>query len=79
MENLLLGGTVEQVPRLMPGVLLAAGLVALLIWLIDLLNTALGFKGLVSYIVMVIVAGILVRNLFTFPLTTFINPVLFRR
>ena len=49
-------------PRLIPGILLAGALVALFIWLTDLLNAALGFKGLISYILVVIVAGILVRN-----------------
>jgi len=42
-------------------------LVALFVWLTDLINTALGFKGLLSYILMVIVAGILIRNIFTVP------------
>jgi uncharacterized integral membrane protein (TIGR00698 family) len=37
------------------------------VWLTDLLNAALGFKGLISYILMVIVAGILVRNLLSVP------------
>ena len=67
IENLILGCTLQEVPRLIPGVLLAAALVALFVWLTDLINTALGFKGLVSYILMVIVAGILVRNIFTVP------------
>lgn len=67
IENLLLGCTVQEVPRLIPGVVLAAALVALFVWLTDLINAALGFKGLVSYILMVIVAGILIRNIFTVP------------
>ena len=67
IENLLLGCTVQDVPRLIPGVLLAAALVALFVWLTDLINAALGFKGLLSYILMVIVAGILIRNIFTVP------------
>ena len=41
---------------------MAAALVVLFVWLTDLINTAIGFKGLVSYILMVIVAGILIRN-----------------
>lgn len=67
IENLLLGGTIQEVPKLIPGVLLATALVALFVWLTELLNTALGFKGLVSYILMVIVAGILIRNIFNVP------------
>jgi len=67
IENLLLGCTVQEVPKLIPGVMLAAALVALFVWLTDLINAALGFKGLISYILMVIVAGILIRNIFTVP------------
>ena len=62
IENLLLDGTIQELPRLIPGVLLAVALVALCIWLTDLLNAALGFKGLISYILIVIIAGILLRN-----------------
>jgi len=67
IENLLLGCTVQEAPRLIPGVMLAAALVALFVWLTDLINAALGFKGLVSYILMVIVAGILIRNILPVP------------
>ena len=62
IETLLLGRTASEVPRLIPGVALAAALVVLFVWLTDLINTVIGFKGLVSYILMVIVAGILIRN-----------------
>ena len=62
IENLLLGGTIQELPGLIPGVLLAVALVALFIWLTGLLNAALGFKGLISYILIVIIAGILLRN-----------------
>lgn len=72
IENLLLGCTVQEFPRLIPGVMLAAALVALFVWLTDLINAALGFKGLISYILMVIVAGILIRNIFAVP--TFFIP-----
>ena len=67
IENLLLGTTIQEAPNLIPGLLLAVALVALFVWLTDLINTALGFKGLISYILMVIVAGILVRNLLSVP------------
>ncbi|MFX0116390.1 MAG: putative sulfate exporter family transporter, partial [Candidatus Hodarchaeota archaeon] len=67
IENLLLGCTIQEFPRLIPGVMLAAALVALFVWLTDIINTALGFKGLISYILMVIVAGILIRNIFAVP------------
>ena len=62
IESLLLGCPVSEIPRLIPGVLLAGAVVGICIWLTDLLNTILGFKGLISYILMVIVVGILVRN-----------------
>lgn len=67
IENLLLGCTIQEVPGLIPGVLLAVGLVALFVWLTGLLNAALGFKGLISYILVVILAGLLVRNIFGLP------------
>lgn len=55
---------------------MSAALVALFVWLTDLINTALGFKGLVSYIMMVILAGILIRNIFGVP-TSFIPGINF--
>ena len=67
IENMLLGCTIQEAPRLIPGVLLAVALVALFIWLTDLLNAALGFTGLISYILTVILAGILIRNIFSVP------------
>jgi len=67
VENMLLGCTLKEVPELIPGVLLTVALVALFIWLTNLLNAALGFTGLVSHILVVILAGILVRNIFSVP------------
>ncbi|MFH1032147.1 MAG: putative sulfate exporter family transporter [Chloroflexota bacterium] len=67
LENLLFGCTIRQLPGVIPGVLLSAALVALFIWLTDLLNKALGFSGLISYILVVILAGILVRNIVGVP------------
>lgn len=63
IENLLLGCTIQEVPGLVPGVLLAVVLVALFVWLTGLLNVALGSKGLISYILVVILVGLLVRNI----------------
>ena len=45
IEQLFLGCTIGEVPRLIPGVLLAAALVALFVWLTELINTAIGFRG----------------------------------
>lgn len=72
IESLVFGCTIQEVPELIPGVLLAGALVALVVWLTNLLNAALGFIGVFSYILMVILAGILIRNVFTVP--TLFNP-----
>lgn len=63
-EDILLGCTIREAPRLIPGVLLAVAIVALFVWVTDLINKALGFNGLISYILMAMVVGILIRNLF---------------
>ena len=67
LERLFFGCTVKEIPELIPGVLIIIALVALVIFLTDLINSALGFKGLISYILVVIVMGILLRNLITIP------------
>lgn len=67
IENLFLGCSVIDVPKLIPGVLLVVALVALVIWLTNLINGVLGFKGLISYILMVIIFGIVLRNTVTIP------------
>ena len=67
IENNLFGCTVQELPKMLPGMLLAVLLVVISIWLTDRLNSLLGFKGLISYILTVIVAGILVRNFVNIP------------
>ena len=67
LERLFFGCTVREIPKLIPGVLIIVALVALVIFLTDLINSALGLKGLISYILVVIVMGILLRNLITIP------------
>ena len=67
LENLFFGCTIQELPRLVPGVFIIVALVALVIWLTNIINSALGFKGLISYILVVIVLGILLRNLITIP------------
>ena len=67
LENLFLGVTIGEAPKLIPGVLVSVALVAVVILVTDLVNSALGFKGLISPILVVIVAGILIRNLITIP------------
>lgn len=62
LENLLLGTTVDRIPALLPGLLLAAGVVVAAVALADLLNDALGYDGLISFILVAIVLGMLIRN-----------------
>jgi uncharacterized integral membrane protein (TIGR00698 family) len=54
--------TVDRVPSLIPGVALAALVVAASVFLSDRLNETLGYDGLVSFILVAILIGILVRN-----------------
>ena len=62
LENLLFGTTINRVPSLIPGVALSAAVVAAAVLVADLINSALGIKGLVSFILVAIVLGIIVRN-----------------
>ena len=61
-ERLLLGTTIDQAPALIPGVLLAAAVVAVAVGLAELINSALGFDGLVSFILVAIILGMVIRN-----------------
>jgi len=58
----LLGTTIDQVPSLIPGVGLASVVVLVAAALAELINTALGYDGLVSFILVAIVLGMLIRN-----------------
>ncbi len=60
--NLLLGTTADQIPKLIPGVALALVVVFIAAALAEITNSALGFDGLVSFILVSIVLGMLVRN-----------------
>jgi len=62
IEDAVFGCTVNEIPKLIPGVVLAAGLVAAAIQLTNLMNSALGHKGVISYIIVAILVGILIRN-----------------
>jgi uncharacterized integral membrane protein (TIGR00698 family) len=62
LENLLLGTTFDQIPKLIPGVALAAVVVVVSDLLAGFINSALGFDGLVSFILVAIVLGMLIRN-----------------
>lgn len=62
VEGLILGTTLDRAPTLLPGVALALVIVAVAAILTGLINAALGFDGVISFIMVAIVLGILVRN-----------------
>ena len=62
LESLLLGTTVDRLPSLVPGVALAAVVVAASVGLAEWINEAWGFDGLVSFILVAIVVGMVIRN-----------------
>ena len=62
LENLLFGTSIDRVPALIPGIALAIAVVAVAVGLAELINAALDFDGLVSFILLAIVAGMIVRN-----------------
>ncbi|MBI4330441.1 MAG: hypothetical protein HY673_04070, partial [Chloroflexi bacterium] len=66
-ENLLFGCSLKDTPRLIPGLVATVMLVALAVWLTNTVNRALGFSGLISYILMVMVMGIVIRNVASVP------------
>lgn len=61
-ENILFGTTADQVPTLIPGVVLASVVVLISVAVAELINSALGFDGLVSFILVAIVVGMVIRN-----------------
>ncbi|MBU2534673.1 MAG: putative sulfate exporter family transporter [Chloroflexi bacterium] len=63
IEELIFGCTLRETPALIPGVALAVVLVVASIQLTNLINSALGQRGVISYIIVAILAGILIRNL----------------
>ncbi|MFC2153796.1 hypothetical protein ACFLQ7_04115, partial [Actinomycetota bacterium] len=62
VENLIFGTTIDRVPSLLPGVGLAAVVVVAAVLIADGANRLLGLSGLVSFILVAIVLGMLVRN-----------------
>lgn len=69
IERLLLDRPLADVPSLIPGLLLAALVVALSVFVADYVNSSLGFKGLISYIMAAIVIGLVVGNAIEVPAT----------
>jgi len=64
LEKMWLGTTIEEIPKLIPGLLLATLIVVIAIWLTEFIGTSLmGFaKSPVSDIMMAVIIGLLIRN-----------------
>jgi len=62
LERSLLGCTVEGFPKLIPGILLAAVMVAVAILVANWLNQIWTYQGVISSILIAIVLGMMVRN-----------------
>jgi len=63
IEDSFFGCTWRKAPALIPGIALAVVVVVAALQLTNLMNNALGDKGVISYIIVAILAGILVRNI----------------
>ncbi|NNC91007.1 MAG: putative sulfate exporter family transporter [Acidimicrobiia bacterium] len=62
LAHILFGTTFDKVPSLIPGVVLASVVVLVAAALAELTNTVLGYDGLVSFILVAIVLGMVIRN-----------------
>jgi uncharacterized integral membrane protein (TIGR00698 family) len=62
IAHILFGTTLDRVPSLVPGAALAAVTVLAAVALAELVNRGLGYDGLVSFILVAIVLGMIVRN-----------------
>jgi len=67
LEEIFLGSSLKEFPRLISGLLLTTLLVIVAIIAANSFNSLLGYKGLVSYILVAILMGIIVRNLVGLP------------
>ncbi len=67
--NWILGCSVENVPKLIPGLLLAAAVVIVSVLVADYVNSSLPYKGLLSYIVTAIIIGLAIGNTISLPET----------
>jgi uncharacterized integral membrane protein (TIGR00698 family) len=66
-ERWLLGRPLADTPKLVPGLLLAAAVVTASVLLADYVNSSVGFKGFLSYIMTAIVIGLIVGNAIAIP------------
>ena len=62
IESGLLGTTVGEASKLVPGTLLSVAIVSVSISISDLANHVSAYKGLASFILIAILLGILIRN-----------------
>jgi uncharacterized integral membrane protein (TIGR00698 family) len=62
VAHILFGTTLDRVPSLVPGVVLASVTVLVAAALAELINRRLGYDGLVSFILVAIVLGMIIRN-----------------
>ena len=62
VAHILFGTTLDRVPSLVPGVVLASVTVLVAAALAELINRGLGYDGLVSFILVAIVLGMIIRN-----------------
>jgi len=62
LERILLGTTVDRFPSLLPGTALCAAVVVAAVMIADRVNEAGGYDGLVSFILVAIVLGLVIRN-----------------
>ena len=67
VESALFGCRLVETPGLLPGLLLAGGVVLASVLLADYVNSTLGFNGLISYIMAAILIGLVVGNLARLP------------
>lgn len=67
VENLVSGRALADAPKLVPGLILALLVVFVSVPAADYVNSSLGFKGLLSYIMMAILIGLLVGNVVAIP------------
>jgi uncharacterized integral membrane protein (TIGR00698 family) len=67
VEQAFFGCGFDQTPNLVPGILLAAGVVLASVGLADYVNSSLGFKGLLSTIMAAILIGLVAGNAVRIP------------
>jgi uncharacterized integral membrane protein (TIGR00698 family) len=67
LEVALFGCRLTAIPRLIPGLAFVSAIVFASVFVADFVNSSLGFRGLISYIMASILIGLLVSNLAEIP------------